>query len=266
MNANEILNKARQLNKFANLTVPTIDIAEKQNAIKYDGSFKTIYDLVMADKLKLFTDGDILLGLSIDSGAKSIEEDIWAGENFARAYTPHNAYKYSQAALALKAANIIVDAIKDDKYLFLYAAGKVLDLDLDEVVTLSTIELAEATLDNIYEMLETALTAKITTNSQTSNNPSSTVQTLPSEAVLETALSVKTPASSQTQDLPNRVVVEASEIPEVNLRKIKSYLKNKYNHFIAKNCELTYNYNSEAGTIIIENIEWGRKVSSTERS
>ena len=40
MNANEILNKARQLNKFANLTLPTIDIAEKQNAIKYDGSFK----------------------------------------------------------------------------------------------------------------------------------------------------------------------------------------------------------------------------------
>lgn len=251
MNANEILNKARQLNKFANLTVPTIDIAEKQNAIKYDGSFKTIYDLVMADKLKLFTDGDILLGLSIDSGAKSIEEDIWASENFARAYTPHNAYKYSQAALALKAANIIVDAIKDDKYLFLYAAGKVLDLDLDEVVTLSTIELAEATLDNIYEMLETALTAKITTSSQTSNNHSSTAQT---------------PASSQTQDLPSRVVVEASEIPEANLRKIKSYLKNTYNHFIAKNCELTYNYDSEADTIIIENIEWGRKVSSTERS
>lgn len=251
MNANEILNKARQLNKFANLTLPTIDIAEKQNAIKYDGSFKTIYDLVMADKLKLFTDGDILLGLSIDSGAKSIEQDIWASENFARAYTPHTAYKYSQAALALKAANIIVDAIKDDKYLFLYAAGKVLDLDLDEVVTLSTIELAEATLDNIYEMLETALTAKITTSSQTSNTPSSTAQT---------------PASSQTQDLPSRVVVEASEIPEANLRKIKSYLKNKYNHFIAKNCELTYNYDSEAGTIVIENIEWGRKVSSTERS
>lgn len=235
MNANEILNKARQLNKFANLTLPIIDIAEKQNAIKYDGSFKTIYDLVMADKLKLFTDGDILLGLSINSGAKSIEEDIWASENFARAYTPHTAYKYSQAALALKAANIIVDAIKDDKYLFLYAAGKVLDLDLDEVVTLSTIELAEATLDNIYEMLETALSEKIAT-------------------------------SSQTQDLPSRVVVEASEIPEANLRKIKSYLKNKYNHFIAKNCELTYNYDSEAGTIVIENIEWGRKVSSTERS
>ena len=235
MNANEILNKARQLNKFANLTLPTIDIKEKQNAIKYDGSFKTIYDLVMTDKLKLFTDGDILLGLSIDSGAKSIEEDIWASENFARAYTPHTAYKYSQSALALKAANIIVDAIKDDKYLFLYTAGKVLDLNLDEVVTLSTIELAEATLDNIYEMLETALSAKIQ-------------------------------ASSQTQDLPSRVVVEASEIPEINLRKIKSYLKNKYNHFIAKNCELTYNYDSETDTIIIENIEWGRKVSSTERS
>ena len=54
MNANEILNKARQLNKFANLTLPTIDIAEKQNAIKYDGTFKTIYDLVQQNNQATF--------------------------------------------------------------------------------------------------------------------------------------------------------------------------------------------------------------------
>lgn len=228
MDINQIKTKAQQLRSIiTGYKVPTLSL-DQNDAPKYDGTFRIILNLVMQDKLKLLIRYGQVVGISVDSGTGSIEQDNLAGENFARAYDALTAYTYVQTAMALKMAGAIVDDIVEDNgvRIYLYQEGKVLNEYGNTIAELTEEEKRNVTMDTVREALDAKLQPAESTPSRTHN------------------------------DLPKELDVDEDAVIEAG--GIGNYLRGTYKHYLAKGHDFSWDYDN--GVYHVFDIEWGRKI------
>ena len=246
MNQEIINQKARELSRVINnVEIPSIDLSATYSFAEYDGSFRTIYNLVLMKRIKVLERGGVICGISVDSGEDSIEKDNIAGEKFSKAYSQMKAMRYIQTAMILITAGVIVDDIveKPNVRIYLYREGKVLDDSGNVVVALTNEELSKATMDNIREMLDNAMSIKSST--KTSTSKSKPKQDLPSEVVF-------------TRD---DVVKKLYKYDDCIPTAVKKYLRETYNHYLAKDNKMKIyvdDNDSNVMSVRVSDIRWGR--------
>jgi len=89
------------------------EINLNQNPYEFKGTFKELYDLVAAGRVKALKKYDQVVGISV-SGYETTEADNLAGEAFMRAYGPITAMMYFNLATQLVEANLIPTVISED--------------------------------------------------------------------------------------------------------------------------------------------------------
>lgn len=227
MNINEI---KEQANKFSRVTDPrqieTFDL-NRQDAPKYEGTFAEIYDMVLWGKIKLLTQGDQVVGISVNSGTNNVEMDNLAGRNFSKAYCCKDVMAMVKTAMALNVAGLGPDDIVEDKdgvKIYLYSKGKVINIYGDTLAELGEGE--NATYDNIREILDAKMVKQI-------------------------------PISRVTDELPDTEVIESGNVDASSLKSIRAYLKNKYHNCLEKGTRPDVDILPN-GDVKLTNIRWGR--------
>lgn len=232
MDINKINQKAKQLSKVISTEVPTFDLSQP-TAIEYDGSFKSIYNMVMQDKIKLLLKNGSVVGISVNSGTGSVEEDNLASYKFAEAYDSYDAMQYVNAAFILKNAGVVVDDIDESKgeiHIYLYRQGKMLDINCDVLVDVS--DNNDVTLSNVRQKIDEAYAALHACEQCASDD----------EVEFD-------------EELPEEVEIDEDDVIEAG--SIADYLRETYGHYLAKGNEFEWDYNDDVYTVW--NIKWGRK-------
>lgn len=233
----DIINqKARQISKVINCTtVPTLSLDPTEGDPHYDGSFATIYQMVMEGRIKYMTHNDQIVGISIDSGTGSTEQDNIAAARFAQAYSFGKLFDYLETAFALKNAGVEVNDIVEQNgnvFIYLYRQGKILNDCCDTVVEISQDKLEEATMENIRQLLDQALGAQ-------------SGQQIPT-------------TRTHNEHLPSEVEVSEDEV--FRHGNLANYLRKTYGHYLAKGHRFNSQYIGSTKTFKATDIEWGRKI------
>lgn len=240
----KIIEQAKKLSKVLNnITLEEIDLNNTEGIPTYDGSFKTIYNMVKENKIKLLTRNGVVVGISVDSGTGSLEKDNLAAENFSKVYSIYTVRVYMGTTMMLLKAGVEVNDIVEEKNsvkIYLYREGKILNEYGETIVELSDEDLEGVTMDNIREVLDEAYNAKY--------------------------------ASKQEHTAPraynvDNVVISADEAHNVDISStssIKRYLRNKYQRYLQGGC-VPQAVRNDDGSITISDIAWGRTMSRDEK-
>lgn len=263
MYINEINQKARQLSNVINPNViDTFDI-NQEGAPTYDGTFKTIYDMVKAGQIKLLTQYGQVVGISVNPGTNDLAMDNLAARSFSRAYTESRAMRYVQVALTLATAGVEVSEIdeSDGIKIYLLTDGKVLNDNLTVISELTEEQKEIATVDNVKELLDSNMQSVIQESRHTC--PTTTVSADRGRIGRPV---IHTPVS----ELPSEVTLTAEELAgiprDVHSRQdyLKRHLKRTYDHFLAAGYDPSVQYHTD-GSVTISNIKWGRSTTPSER-
>lgn len=233
----DIINqKARQISKVINCTtVPTLSLDPTEDDAHYDGSFTTIYQMVRKGRIKYMTYNDQIVGISIDSGTGSTDEDNITAARFAQAYSFSKMINYLETAFALKNAGVVVNDIVEQNgnvLIYLYRQGKILNGCCDTVVEISQDKVEQATMENIRQLLDEALEAQ-------------SGQQIPI-------------TQTHNEDLPSEVEVSEDEV--FRYGNLANYLRKTYGHYLAKGHRFNSQYIGSTKTFKATDIEWGRKI------
>ena len=240
----KIIEQAKKISKVLNnITLRKIDLDDTEGVPTYDGSFKTIYNMVKENKIKLLTRNGGVVGISVDSGTGSLEKDNLAAVNFSKVYSIYTAETYVGTTMMLLKAGVEVNDIVEENSsvkIYLYREGKILNAYGEAVIELSDEDLEGITMDNIREALDEAYNAKYAPKHE---------HTAP-----------KTVES-------DNIVIPADEARNVDISStsaIKRYLRNKYQRFLQGGCVPQATEN-EDGSITVSDVAWGRTMSRDEK-
>ena len=240
----QVQEKARQIARIiSDERLEELALDKVEGVPTYDGTFKTIYNMVKENQIKLLTRYGQVVGMSVNSGTGSVELDNVAAERFNHAYDAYTAYNYLQTAMALKKARAQVDDIVEESgkvKIYLYGEGKILDEQCNIVVALNDEQVREATMENVRQLLDDAYEAKYASKHE---------HTAPREC-----------------DSDN-LVIPADEAHNVDISStsaIKRYLRNKYQRFLQGGC-VPQAVRNDDGSITVSDIAWGRTMSRDEK-
>lgn len=247
-----LLDTIRELEEKGLVQDVIIDLEKEEQAceLSFEGTLEEFIKAVYANKIQLIKVEGQIVGLSYITNLSYISDQI-AQRRFAKAYGYKPVNRYVDLAFNLLSRNEIVSKVVDDYYVYCLRSGSIIDLNNQEVLTISAedvmaylenhiTEESKSIRDIINEMLDEKL-----------------VEHLQNRIVKE----ADRPSRQVEPELPKEVTISKSALTRGTTleNQVKCYLRDNYDRYLAKDAELEIVELIEEDKVIVSNITWGRK-------